>query len=159
MATRSQAILHYLRIFVRGWIFFIIFFLSIFWMYGFWQKNFYNNFFLNFLIWFFLPRLLLFKYNNKEISNGVRCENEHGLYLSRAVFVLMAITHSSPHDLSTVHWKRRKYFLLINSVVVKCNILRFYSRVTHFYDAFNNIDLFNHYWLSVRNITLFCYCV
>lgn len=29
-------------------------------------------------------------------------------YFSRAVFVLIAITHSSPHDLSTVHCKQTK---------------------------------------------------
>lgn len=30
------------------------------------------------------------------------------LYLSRAVLVLVAITHSSPQDLSTVHWNKKK---------------------------------------------------
>lgn len=42
-------------------------------------------------------------------------------YLSRAVFVLTAITHSSPHDLSTVHWndlehrkKETEEIMLIN---------------------------------------------
>lgn len=34
--------------------------------------------------------------------------NASVVYLSRAVFAFTAMTHSSPQDFSTVHWKERK---------------------------------------------------
>lgn len=41
--------------------------------------------------------------NNKTNKQRARWRMLACVYLSRAVFVLMAITHSSPHDFKTVH--------------------------------------------------------
>lgn len=39
--------------------------------------------------------------------------NAELVYLSRAVFAFTAITHSSPQDFRTVHWKQEKIHHLI----------------------------------------------
>lgn len=52
----------------------------------------------------------------------VICEH----YLSKAVFVLMAITHSSPQDFNTVHCKHRINIVIIDFVYTwKLQITKF----------------------------------